>query len=71
MPIKGQVLITPKRKYKIYSIVIKNKHLDELQQKYILLELVNLKFSLQGDGITEIRIAHKGHFIDVLSKGRL
>ncbi|XP_051161523.1 uncharacterized protein LOC127281712 [Leptopilina boulardi] len=62
-PIKGQVQVTLCGRYKIYSIVVKKRHSDELNWSDVTVGLRNLKYALVLDNQTHCRMANSGDLL--------
>lgn len=62
----GQVIITPKGKYKTFSLIIKQKHFDEIDIADIKLALNNLAEYLLHYDIETIRISKCNNLLDSL-----
>ena len=67
----GEVLITPQRRYNIYSLIIKNRHFDDLDKKYLQTALQNLRVALFRENITEFRISRQVDLTDDLAREEL
>ena len=67
----GEVLITPRGQYNVYSLIIKNRHFDDLDKKYLQTALHNLRGALFRENITEFRISRHSDLTDDLTKEEL
>ncbi|CAK9816540.1 Retrovirus-related Pol polyprotein from transposon 17.6 [Anthophora quadrimaculata] len=70
-PKLGQILITKRGKYNIFSIVIKRNYFDELSQDTLRSGLEDLKETLLRLNINSFRMSYFGDLIDTLSQGTL
>ncbi|XP_051153496.1 protein NYNRIN-like [Leptopilina boulardi] len=61
-PKKGQVLVTPRKRTKTYTIVLNNRHSDRVTEKDIESGLINVKTVLKRDHIESFRISRYGNF---------
>ncbi|XP_051153378.1 uncharacterized protein LOC127287824 [Leptopilina boulardi] len=70
-PQKGQILITPRGQYNIYTLIIKHNHFDPLLKDDVSNALQNLKFILQQENSKELRISRRNDLTDELMRGGL
>ena len=70
-PKVGQILCTPFKKYMIYSVVIRNKHFDNINICVMRNSLRNLKALLITQKRNPFRISRKGDIVDKLGDGVL
>ena len=61
-------MITPRGQYNVYSLIIKNRHFDDLDTNYLQTALHNLRVALFRENITEFRISRQGDLTDDLTK---
>ena len=67
----GEVLITPRGQYNVYSLIIKNRHFDDIDKTILQTALHNLRVALFRENITEFRISRQGDLTDDLTKEEL
>ena len=67
-PKKGQVLVTPRDRFKVYTVILKNKHYDNLCEKEFQLSLRNLLLTLKRDQVQHFRIAYYRDMCDTLPR---
>ncbi|XP_043474358.1 uncharacterized protein LOC122506310 [Leptopilina heterotoma] len=70
-PIKGQILVTPRGRHNVYSVIVKDNYYDLLLKEDIISGIRNLKILLYKEKAKEIRISRHGDFTDELMKGEL
>ena len=67
----GEVLITPHRRFNIYSLIVKQNHFEEINEEYVKVAIHNLRIALEKENISEFRISKHGDISDALPKGKL
>ena len=67
----GEVLITPHRRFNIYSLIVKQNHFEEVNEEYVKVAIHNLRIALERENISEFRISKYGDISDTLPKGKL
>ena len=67
----GEVLITPHKRFNIYSLIIKQNHFEEVNEEYVKVAIHNLRIALERETIPEFRISKYGDISDTLPKGEL
>ena len=67
----GEVLVTPRRHFNVYSLTIKQNHFEEINEDYIKVAIHNLRIALERENISEFRISKYGDISDALPKGKL
>ena len=70
-PQKGQILVTPHGRYNTYSLVVKQKHNDELDWEDVSKGLQNLLLALKQDGQTTCRMANSGDLLGSLPQNKM
>ena len=60
-PKKEQVLVSPHGRHKTHSIVIKRRHVNDVNWKDVMQGLSNLRSALEKDNQTTCRMANSGH----------
>ncbi|XP_051155718.1 uncharacterized protein LOC127278183 [Leptopilina boulardi] len=68
---KGQVHVTLCGKYRVYSIVVKKRHFDELDWNDVTLSLKNLKHALILDNQIHCRMANSGDLLGNLPQNTM
>ena len=48
----GEVLITPHRRFNIYSLIVKQNHFDEINEEYVRVAVHNLRIALEKENIS-------------------
>ena len=67
----GEVLITPHRRFNIYSLIVKQNHFEEVNEEYVNVAMHNLRIALERENISEFRISKYGNISGTLAKGKL
>ena len=67
----GEVLVTPRRHFNVYSLIIKQNHFEQINEEYIKVAVHNLRIALEKENISEFRISKYGDISDSLPKGQL
>ena len=67
----GEVLVTPRTHFNVYSLTIKQNHFEEINEDYIKVVIHNLRIALERENISEFRISKYGDISDALPKGKL
>ncbi|XP_051153829.1 uncharacterized protein LOC127291410 [Leptopilina boulardi] len=67
----GQILITPSGRYCTYSIIVKQRHYDEIDWRNVILGLKNLKLALSRDTRSTCRMANTGDLLGSLPQGKM
>ena len=52
----GEVLITPHRRFNIYSLIVKQNHFEEVNEEYVKVAIHNLRIALERENIPVFRI---------------
>ena len=66
----GTILITPRGRYKIYTVIVKHKHFDRLQEENLRIGLHNLHEVLEQEDVKSFRISKQGDLTETLPKGQ-
>ena len=64
----GEVLITPHKRFNIYSLMVKQNHFEEVNEEYVKVAIHNLRIALERETIPEFRISKYGDISDTLPK---
>ena len=67
----GEVLITPRRHFNIYSLIIKQNHFEDINEEYVKIAIHKLRIALEREHISKFRISKYGDFSDTLPKEKL
>ena len=67
----GEVLVTPRRHFNVYSLIIKQNHFEEINEEYIKVAVHNLQMASERANISEYCISKYGDISDALPKGKL
>ena len=59
----GEVLITPHRRFNIYSLIVKQNHFEKVNEEYVKVAIHNLRIALEKENISEFRISRHGDII--------
>ena len=68
---KGQVLVTPHGRHKTYSIVIKRRHVDDVDWKDVTQGLSNLRTAVEKDNRTTCRMENSGDLLGSLPQNKM
>ena len=66
----GTILITPRDRHKIYTVIVKHKHFDRLQKKNLRIGLHNLQIVLKQEDVKSFRISKQGDLTETLPRGQ-
>ena len=66
----GTILITPRGRYKIYTVIVKHKHFDKLQEENLRIGLHNLHTILKQEDVKSFRISKQGDLTETLPRGK-
>ena len=65
----GEVLVTPRLHFNVYSLIIKQNHFEEINEECIKVAIHNLRIALERENISEFRISKYGDISDGYQKG--
>ena len=66
-----EVLVTPRRHFNVYSLIIKQNHFQGINEEYIKVAIHNLRIALERENISEFRISKYGDISDALPKRKV
>ena len=66
----GTILITPRGRYKIYTVIVKYKHFDRLEEENLRIGLHNLHKVLEQEDVKSFRISKRGDLTETLPRGQ-